>query len=185
MAQSTALNTPDRSGKSARSSYDRRHGYAAAQRPDRSAPPAFEPAPRIEVARPLPSRNPAACHPVPRTRIFSASELGTIAILIAIISAIAIVTIMMAAESAETQSDINALKRDIAQAEDDITQIKIEINQSQNIEMIRSRAEAELGMKAPEYDQYIYVSDLPGATPEFAAYIKEKVYGARTAAAEQ
>ena len=157
-----------------------RSGYARSVRPDRSSPPPFEPASRIEVARPLPARTEAECHPAPKQRVFSGAELRVIAILIFIVSAVALSVIGMAAKAAETQIEINDLKRSIAQTEDDITAIKIDIKQSQNIEMIRARAETELGMKQPGFDQYIYVADLPIPDPDFAAFIREKAYGSNT-----
>ena len=157
-----------------------RSRHARSVRPDRSSPPPFEPAPRIEVARPLPSRADVPHHDAPQIRVFSGSELRVIALLIIIVSAIAMAVIVMAAQAAVTQKEINDLKRNIAQTEDDITALKIEIKQSQNIEMIRARAEDELGMKDPTFDQYIYVADLPAPVQDFATYIKEKAYGANT-----
>jgi cell division protein FtsL len=117
------------------------------------------------------------CHPAPQPRIFSGAEIRVIALLIVIVSAIAMAVIMMAAQAAVTQKEINDLKRDIAQTEDDITSIKIDIKQSQNIEMIRHRAVDDLGMKEPTYDQYIYVSELPVPGADFVTYIRERVYG--------
>jgi cell division protein FtsL len=159
-----------------RSSYAR---PSRTTRPDRSRPPAFEPAPRIEIARPLPSKE-VPCHPAPPLRVFSGAELRVIALLIVLVAAIAMGIIMMAARAAVTQKEINDLKRDIAQTEDDITSIKIDIKQSQNIDMIRSRAEKELGMKEPAYDQYIYVADLPAPGTDFVTYIKERNYDGET-----
>ena len=157
-----------------------RSGYARSARPDRSSPPPFEPAPRIEIARPLPLQADVPCHPAPDNRIFSGAEIRVIILLIAIVASIALAIIVMAAQAAVTQKEINDLKRNIAQTEDDITAIKIDIKQSQNIEMIRTRAETELGMREPEYDQYIYVADLPVPAPDFASFIKEKAYGENT-----
>jgi cell division protein FtsL len=182
MARATAERTRQTkpAASASRSSYAR---PARTARPDRSRPPAFEPAPRIEIARPLPSRGETAeCHPDPQIRVFSGAELRVIALLIIIVSAIAMAVIVMAAQAAVTQKEINDLKRDIAQTEDDITSIKIDIKQSQNIEMIRDRAGNELGMREPTYDQYIYVADLPAPEGDFVTYIKERIYDGETAA---
>jgi cell division protein FtsL len=126
----------------------------------------------------------AECHPEPQARVFSGAEIRVIALLIVIVSAIAMAIIMMAAQAAVTQKEINDLKQNIAQAEDDITQVKIDIKQSQNIEMIRKQAEEDLGMKDPGFDQYIYVADLPEPGSDFATYLKEKAYGENAATTE-
>ncbi|MDR0874677.1 MAG: hypothetical protein LBN12_00530 [Clostridiales Family XIII bacterium] len=180
MARATA----ERDRRTNRTASGNRSGYARQVRPDRSRQPAFEPAPRIEALRPLPSRIEAECHPEPEARIFSGAEIRVIALLIIIVSAIAMAVIMMAAQAAVTQKEINDLKQNIAQTEDDITQVKIDIKQSQNIEMIREKAESDLGMKDPGFDQYIYVADLPSPGMDFATYLKEKAYGENAATTE-
>jgi len=84
-----------------------------------------------------------------------------------------------------TQKEINSLKRNIAQVDDDIANLKIEIEQSQNMQLIKNRARDELDMQEPSFDQYVYISELPEPQSDFGRYIKERAYGgARSQAAE-
>ncbi len=104
------------------------------------------------------------------------AEIRAIGIVIFVVTAISMCIILLAAEAAVTQKEINDLKRNIAQVDDDIANLKIEIEQSQNMQLIKTRAQEEFGMQEPLFDQYVYVSELPEAVSGFGRYLKEKAY---------
>ncbi|MCL1895174.1 MAG: hypothetical protein FWG03_01355 [Clostridiales bacterium] len=132
-----------------------------------------------------PPRNEADYHPMQPLKTLTPSEMRAIFIVVLIVSAVAMGIILLAAEAAVTQKAINDLKKGIAQVDDDIANLKIEIEQAQNMQLLKLRAQNELGMKEPTFDQYVYISELPEPMSDFGRYIKERAYGgARSQAAD-
>ena len=124
-------------------------------------------------------------HPVTPLKTLTPAEIRAICLVILVVTAVAMGIIFLAAEAAVTQNDINTLKRDIAQVDDDIANLKIDIEQSQNMQLIKIRAMEELGMQEPSFEQYVYVNGLPDPGADFGRYIRERAYGAeRSQAAE-
>jgi cell division protein FtsL len=115
-------------------------------------------------------------HPLPSLGSLTAAEIRVICLIMLVLTAVAVGMILMAAEAAVTQQEINELNQEILQTDKDIVNIKVDIEQAQSIDSILSRAVNDLGMKEPEYDQYIYISDLPEPEADFARYIKERAY---------
>jgi cell division protein FtsL len=136
----------------------------------RSRPAAISPkaAPSIEF------------HPIPLFKTLTPAEIRVICLVMLVLTAVAIGMILMAAQAAVIQQEINGFSQEIVQTEKDIVNLKVDIEQAQNIESIRSRAANDFGMKEPAYDQYVYVSDLPEPEPDFARFIKERAYGTGT-----
>ena len=162
--------------------YNRRRAdaYDTAYGRGRSSRPAYrETAPdrRRETYAPRITRNEEDYHPEAPLKTLTYAEIRAIALVIFIVTAVAMGIIFLAAEAAMTQKEINNLKRGIAQVDDDIANLKIEIEQSQNMQLIKQRAQEELGMKEPSFDQYVYISDLPEPKADFGRYIKERAYG--------
>ena len=124
-------------------------------------------------------------YPVTPLKTLTPAEIRAIFFVVFIVTAVAMGIILLAAEAAVTQKEINNLKHEIAQVDDDIANLKIEIEQSKNMQLIKIRAMEELGMQEPSFDQYVYISELPDPGPDFGKYIKERAYGAeRSQAAE-
>ena len=117
-------------------------------------------------------------HPVMPLKTLTPAEVRAICVVVIVVTAIAMGIILLAAEAALAQKEINNLKRGIAKVDDDIANLKIEIEQSQNMQLIKIRAQEELGMKEPSFDQYVYVNELPVPQSDFGRYIRERAYGA-------
>jgi len=135
-------------------------------------PPAREerrakPAPLFEEER----------HPVMPLEIMTPAEIRAIVLVVFVVTAIAMGIIFLSAQAAVAQKEINDLRKGIAHVDDDIANLKIEIEQAQNMQLIKDRAQAELGMKEPSFEQYVYVDELPEAQSGFGRYIKERAYG--------
>ena len=146
--------------------------------------PAYEPIERKEIVKPQ-ERIDVDLHPVVPLKTLTPAEIRSICLVIFIVTAVALSIIFLAAEATMTQKEINDLKRGIAQVDDDIANLKIEIEQSQNMQLIKQVAKDELGMKEPSFDQYVYVSDLPLPQSDFGRYIKERAYGGARSQAEE
>ena len=157
--------------------------YTAPKSRRGSARPAFQPyeppaqKERRERRIKPPPRNEADYHPVQPLKTLTPSEIRAIFVVVLIVTAVAMGIILLAAEAAVTQKAINDLKKNIAQVDDDIANLKIEIEQAQNMQLMKLRAQNELGMKEPTFDQYVYISELPEPMPDFGRYIKERAYG--------
>ena len=124
-------------------------------------------------------------HPAAPIKTLTPSELRAIIVVIVVVTVVAVGIIVLAAEAAVAQKEINNFKRGIAQVDDDIANLKIEIEQAQNMQLIKNRAAEELGLKEPGFDQYVYVNELAEPESDFGRYIKERAYGgARSPAAE-
>ena len=143
----------------------------------READRRYEPKARKNVKAP-PVKNDDDFHPVKPLITLTPAELRAIFVAVIIIAAIAMGIILLSAEAAMAQKEINNLKRGIARVDDDIANLKIEIEQSQNMQLIKIRAQEELGMKEPAFDQYVYVAELPVPESDFGRYIRERAYGA-------
>ena len=124
-------------------------------------------------------------HPDMPLKTLTYAEIRAFVLVVFVVSAVAMGIIFLAAEAAMTQKEINDLKRGIAQVDDDIANLKIEIEQSQNMQLIKQRAQEELGMSEPSFDQYVYISDLPQPKSDFGRYIKERAYGGARKQAEE
>ena len=170
--------------------YKRRKADAYAAPPSRrgSARPAWQPyeTPRRKEKRhEPPKKNEADYHPMMPFKTLTPAELRAISLVIIVITAVSMGIIMLTAEAAVTQKEINSLQKNIIQVDDDIANLKIEIEQSQNMQLIKNRAREELNMKEPSFDQYVYISELPEPQSDFGRYIKERAYGgAQSQAAE-
>jgi len=151
----------------------------------RAANPAYEPNRRKERYTPPSRKNEDDYHPTLPLKTFTPAEIRAITLVIFIVTSISVCIVFMAAEATMTQKEINDLKRGIAQVDDDIANLKIEIEQSQNMQLIKQRAYDELGMKEPSFDQYVYISDLPAPQSDFGRYIKERAYGGPRNSAEE
>ena len=116
-------------------------------------------------------------HPVSPLKIMTPAEIRAIVLVILVITAIAMGIIFLSAQAALAQKEINDLKRGIAQVDDEIANLRIEIEQSQNMQLIKERAQTQLGMKEPAFEQYVYIDELPEIRPDFGKYIKERAYG--------
>ena len=143
----------------------------------RTSNPVYEPNRRKERNTPPARKNEEDYHPTLPLKTFTPAEIRAITLAIFIVTTVMMFTIFLAAEATMTQKEINDLKRGIAQVDDDIANLKIEIEQSQNMQLIKQRAYEELGMKEPSFDQYVYISDLPQPMTDFGRYIKERAYG--------
>jgi cell division protein FtsL len=153
----------------------------------RAAYPAYEPHRPNRRNAPLTTpakENEEDYHPVVPLKTLTPAEIRAISLVVFIVTAVAMFIIFLAAEAAMTQKEINDLKRGIAQVDDDIANLKIEIEQSQNMQLVKKRASEELGMKEPSFDQYVYISDLPTPMTDFGRYIKERAYGVPRSSAE-
>jgi len=171
---------------SAQLNYSRRRSdtfTAPAPRPKSkgAARPAWQPyeAPKREerhIARPLP-RSDEDFHPVTPLKIMTPAEIRAVVLVAFVITAIAMGIIFLSAQAAVAQKEINDLRRGIAHVDDDIANLKIEIEQAQNMQLIKDRAKTELGMKEPSFEQYVYIEELPEIKSDFGRYIKERAYG--------
>ena len=138
----------------------------------------YEPPQRKEsYAPPQPERNEDDYHPQTPLKTLTPAEIRAICLVVFVVTAVAMSIIMLAAEAALTQKEINDLRRGITQVDDDIANLKIEIEQAKNMQIIKNRAQDELGLKEPSFDQYVYVKDLPVPGADFGRYIKERAYG--------
>ena len=158
----------------------------APRRRGRSVPayPAYEPVKRTEKAPPV-RVNEDDYHPVAPLKTLTPAEIRAITLVVFVVTVVALGIIFLAAEAAMTQKEINDLKRGISQVDDDIANLKIEIEQSQNMQLIKLQAIEELGMKEPSFDQYVYIRDLPEPMSDFGRYIKERAYGGARIQAEE
>jgi len=154
---------------------------AGPQRQRRSAQPAWQP---YEPAKRKPQRRAVPLpidednyHPVTPLKIMTPAEIRAIVLVVSVVTIIAFGIIFLSAQAAVAQKDINDLKKGIAQVDDDIANLKIEIEQSQNMQLIKDRASAELGMKEASFEQYVYIDELPVVKSDFGRYIKERAYG--------
>ena len=137
----------------------------------------YEPSER-EKRRTVPKpRYDADIHQVAPLKILTPAEIRAICLVVFIVTAIAMCIILLSAQAAVAQKEINDIRKGIARVDDDIANLKIEIEQSQNMQLIKDRAQAELGMKEPTFDQYVYTEELPELQPNFGKYIKERAYG--------
>ncbi|MDR1797817.1 MAG: hypothetical protein LBR44_10400 [Clostridiales Family XIII bacterium] len=116
-------------------------------------------------------------HALPRLSTLTPAEVRWICLILVIVTGVALAMIQLSAAAAVTQQEINDLKKNITQTEEDIVDLKVSIEQTQVIQSIRDRAESDLGMKEPEYDQYVYLADVPLPDTAFTEYIKERAYG--------
>ena len=143
------------------------------------------PSRRVAYASEAPAKAENEYHPTAPLKTLTGAEIRAITLVVVIVTAVAIGIIMLAAEAAVAQKGINDLKRNIAAVDDDIANLRIEIEQSQNMQLIKIRAQEELGLRVPSFDQYVYVNELDDPGSEFGRYIKERAYGgARTQAPE-
>lgn len=156
-----------------------RRGYS------RTAYPSYEPEKYKEAYARQVRETEKDVHPAAPLKTLTPAEIRAICLVIFVVTAIAMCIIFLAAQAAMTQKEINNLKRGIAQVDDDIANLKIEIEQSQNMQLIKQRAQEELGMKEPSFDQYVYISDLPQPQSDFGRYIKERAYGGVRSQAEE
>ena len=130
-------------------------------------------------------RNEEDYHPETPLKTLTPAEIRAFVVVILVVTIVAMGIVYLSAQAAIAQKDINDLKKGITQVDDDIANLKIEIEQAQNMQIIKNRAQDELGMKDPAFDQYVNVSDLPETPSDFGAYIKERAYGgARTQTAD-
>jgi len=155
---------------------------APPQRRKNAARPAWQPyeQPKHEERRKTPAPKPkydGDYHPVTPLKILTPDEIRAICIVVIIVTAIAMGIIFLSAQAAVKQKEINDLQKGITQVDDDIANLKIQIEQSQNMQLIKDRAQNELGMQEPTFDQYVYVDDLPAVQSDFGTYIKERAYG--------
>ena len=157
--------------------------YTAPKSRRGSVRPAFQPyeqpvqKERKERRMKPPPRNEADYHPVQPLKTLTPSEMRAIFVVVMVVTAIAMGIILLAAEAAMSQKAINDLKKSITQVDDDIANRKIEIEQAQNMQLLKIRAQNELGMQEPTFDQYVYISELPEPMSDFGRYIKERAYG--------
>ena len=175
-------------GSAEQNSEKRRADSYTPARTKSSVRPAWEvyepPNRKTQYVPPL-RRNEDDYHPATPLKTLTPAEIRAIVIVVIVVTAIALGIIFLAAQAAVAQKEINTLKRGIAQVDDDIANLKIEIEQNQNMQIIKNRAQAELGLKDPAFDQYVYVAELSEPQSDFGRYIKERAYGgARSPAAE-
>ncbi|MCL2111129.1 MAG: cell division protein FtsL [Clostridiales bacterium] len=137
----------------------------------------YEPPKRKEGQAAPAQKSKADYHPTVPLKTLTPAELRAICLVVLVVTAVAMGIILLAAEAAVTQKEINNLRRSIAAVDDDIANLKIEIEQSQNMQSIRTRAQEELGLRHPAFDQYVYVNELPEPESDFGRYIKERAYG--------
>ena len=169
--------------RSAELKYSRRRADAYTTQPakrkgtSRPAWQPYEPPKREErIAKPLPLLE-EDYHPVTPLKIMTPAEIRAIALVVFVVTAIAMGIIFLSAQAAVAQKEINDLRKGIAHVDDDIANLKIEIEQAQNMQLVKDRAKAELGMQEPSFDQYIYIEELPEIPAGFGRYIKERAYG--------
>ena len=168
---------------SAKSDYSRRRAdvYEApsprkrdAARPEWQQP--YEPAKRVTRTAPLPLFD-DDYHPVKPLKLMTPAEIRAIALVVFVVTAIAMGIIFLSAQAAVAQKEINDLRKGIAHVDDDIANLKIEIEQSKNMQLIKDQAHTQLGMKEPSFEQYVYIDELPAIKTDFGRYIKERAYG--------
>jgi len=173
---------------SAQQNYSRRAESFTAPAPKRkgSARPAwqpYEPPKRVEPPLREERRKKSVPlfeedrHPVMPLEIMTPAEIRAIVLVVFVVTAIAMGIIFLSAQAAVAQKEINDLKKGIAHVDDDIANLKIEIEQARNMQLIKDRAQAELGMKEPSFEQYVYIEELPETRADFGKYIKERAYG--------
>ena len=154
---------------------------AQPQRRRKTAPPAwqpYEPPKRSGAGRVQPAPvYEDEYHPVAPLKIMTPAEIRAIVLVVFVITAIAMGIISLSAQAAVAQKEINDLKKGIAHVSDDIANLKIEIEQAQNMQLIKDRALTQLGMKEPTFEQYVYIDELPEIKSDFGRYIKERAYG--------
>jgi len=163
---------------------DRRADTFSAPPPKRrgNARPAWEPydPPKRDERRVKPNPKPLfeeEFHPVTPLKMMTPAEIRAICLVITVVTAIALGIIFLSAQAAVAQKEINDLRKGIAHVDDDIANLKIEIEQAQNMQLIKERAQKELGMKEPSFEQYVYIDELPEIQSNFGRYIKERAYG--------
>ncbi len=104
-------------------------GYAAQSRRAAARPAwqPYEPPEREDRPSLRPQRNEEDYHPAMPLKTLTGAELRAICFVIIVITMISMCIILLSAEAAVTQKEINDLKRGIAQVDDDIANLKIEI----------------------------------------------------------
>jgi len=122
-------------------------------------------------------KNKADYHPTTPLKTLTPAEIRAICLVIIVVATVAMGIIFLAAEATMTQKEINDLQKGIARVDDDIANLKIEIEQAQNMQIIKIRAQEDTGLQEPTFDQYVYVSELPEPQSDFGRYIKERAYG--------
>lgn len=113
-------------------------------------------------------------HPAPRTRSITSQEIRMVILIMIVVTAIFMGIIVIAAERAVLQKDINDLNNDVTKIDEDISTIKVEIEQAKNIHYVVGQAREELGMSEPSYDQQIFINELAPIEGSFVEYIKGK-----------
>jgi len=119
----------------------------------------------------------AQAHALPGLRIPTAAEVRAVILVVLVLTGIAFAALALSAAAAAQQQGINRITANIAKTEEDITDLKFEMGKASALAQIRERAENELDMKEPTYDQRIYLADLAAPEQGFAELIKEKAYG--------
>ena len=159
---------------------DQRMNKDAAQSRKGAARPGYQPyePPRRKESRTAKKqKNKADYHPTTPLKTLTPAEIRAICLVIIVVATVAMGIIFLAAEATMTQKEINDLQKGIARVDDDIANLKIEIEQAQNMQLIKIRALEDIGLQEPTFDQYVYVSELPEPQSDFGRYIKERAYG--------
>ena len=122
--------------------------------------------------------------PVPRTRAprtapgeLSVRHFRIILAIIAVVSMLATSYILLAAQEAVVQREINDLEYQNAQLDEEIAGLQVSIGQGQNIQLVRQKARDELGMSDPSHEQYVYVGEIEVPGDGVAQMIRSAAYG--------
>lgn len=89
---------------------------------------------------------------------------------------VCILLVVMTAYSAQLRCDNNALMDDNDSLQGQIDTLCVKIKTNNNVEYIEKVAINKLGMKYPEADEYVYVTEKDKPKSNFALAIKKEAY---------
>ncbi|MDR0854400.1 MAG: hypothetical protein LBN34_08515 [Clostridiales Family XIII bacterium] len=159
------------------------------ERTAREVAPARERRPSREVpyTKPLPKKaEPAAAGVIARPAVYVPAPVKNaltgaqikLAVMVIFIGAVLLLgLIFSSAYAASIQHNINITMDDIARVEEDIANIKVDIEKASSVAVVEARAASELSMIYPTRDKYIYLDELPEPEYAVAQMIKDTNYG--------
>ena len=113
-------------------------------------------------------------HPAPVIRKITIQEIKIVAIIIVVLTGISLGSIFISAEAAVLQKEVNDIKTQTAQIEEDMSALRVDIEESKNLHAVVARARDELGMSEPSFDQLVYINELAPIEGSFAEFMRNR-----------
>lgn len=106
----------------------------------------------------------------------SASRTAKIVTVMVIVGAILIGMVLLRARATQLQYEINNLQRSNLDLENQITMLNIEIDSTVSFESVEEYAVNKLGMRYPNQNQVVYISEDTKVDSNLTNIIREKIY---------